>query len=85
MEQKNIEKMNSLKNMLVKHSHKIDLLVGILFIIYAVYGYMNNIEYFWVAGLCGLISIGMAIFKPVKKFDTYMNKKIIVKQKNKDL
>lgn len=84
MEQKKLDKMNNFKDMIVKHSHKLDLIVGIGLITYSVYGYFNDVKYFWVAGLCGLLSFAMALFKPVKKMDTYMNDKIIAKQKRKD-
>jgi hypothetical protein len=84
MEQKNLEKMNALKDIMVKHSHKLDLILGVLLIAYSIYGYINDVKYFWVAGLCGLLSFIMAILKPVKKMDTYMNAKIISKQKPKD-
>jgi heme exporter protein D len=84
MEQKNLDKMNSLKNIMVKHSHKLDLILGVLLIAYSVYGYLNDAKYFWVAGACGLLSFAMAILKPVKKMDTFMNEKIIAKQKTKD-
>jgi hypothetical protein len=81
MDQQKLEKMNGFKNIMVKHSHKIDLIIGLSLLIYAIYGYFNQVEYFWVAGLCGLLSLIMAVFKPVKKFDTYMNEKIITKTK----
>lgn len=84
MEQKDLDKMNKFKDLIVKHSHKLDMIVGVGLIAYSVYGYMTDAKYFWVAGLCGLISFIMAIFKPVKKMDTYMNDKIISKQKRKD-
>lgn len=84
MEQKNLDKMNNLKDVIVKHSHKLDLIIGVALIVYSVYGYFNDVKYFWVAGLCGLLSFVMAILKPVKKMDTYMNDKIISKQKSKD-
>lgn len=84
MNQKNLEKMNSLKDIMVKHSHKLDLILGVLLIAYSIYGYVNDVKYFWVAGACGLLSLAMAILKPVKKMDTYMNAKIISKQKTKD-
>lgn len=84
MEQKNLEKMNNFKNMIVKHSHKLDLIVGVLLIAYSIYGYFNDVKYFWVAGACGLLSFAMAILKPVKKMDAFMNEKIISKQKIKD-
>jgi heme exporter protein D len=85
MDQKNLEKMNNIKNIMVKHSHKLDLILGVLLIAYSIYGYVNDVKYFWVAGACGLLSLAMAILKPVKKMDTYMNAKIISKQKSKDL
>lgn len=84
MEQKNLDKMNSLKNIMVKHSHKLDLILGVFLIAYSIYGYFNDTKYFWVAGVCGLLSLAMAILKPVKKMDTFMNEKIITKQKTKD-
>lgn len=84
MDQRNLEKMNGLKNIMVKHSHKLDLILGILLIAYSVYGYFNDVKYFWVAGACGLLSLAMAILKPVKKMDSYMNERIIAKQKRKD-
>ena len=84
MDQKNLEKMNSLKDIMVKHSHKLDLILGVLLIAYSIYGYINDVKYFLVAGACGLLSLAMAILKPVKKMDTYMNAKIISKQKTKD-
>lgn len=84
MEQKNLEKMNNFKNFMVKHSHKVDLIIGLFLISYAIYGYFYEVKYFWIAGICGLISLALALFKPVKKMDDFMNQKIIAKQKTKD-
>lgn len=79
MSQEKIEKINNVKSFIVKHSHEIDLIVGSGLIIYSIYGYFNNINYFWVAGIFGLLSFVMAYIKPVKLMDKYFNNKIIKK------
>ncbi len=82
MDSKNLNKMNNLKNLLVKNAHKIDLLIGILLIGYGSYRYIYNIEYGVVFIICGIISLALSVFKPVKKMDNYMNNKIINKTKD---
>jgi len=79
MDNKKIEKMNTLKNIIVKHSHKIDLIIGSLLLAYGIYGYYNEIEYSILFVCMGIFSLILAIVKPVKLFDNYMNKKIIKK------
>lgn len=79
MSQEKVEKIQNTKNKIVNNSHKIDLVIGILLIIYSVYGYINNHEYFWIAGIAGIISIVMSVIKPAKLLDNYFNKKIIKK------
>jgi len=79
MEQKKLEKMNTVKNAIVRHSHKIDLLIGTALLIYGIYGYLHDIKYSLLVIFMGIFSLLLAIVKPVKLFDNYMNKKIIKK------
>lgn len=74
-----IVKINKMKQCIVNHSHKIDLAVGSCLIIYSIYCYFNNISYFWIVGIAGIISLVMSFIKPVKLMDRYFNKKIIKK------
>ncbi len=82
MDSKNIEKMNSFKNILVKHSHKLDLLFGLVLIGLGIYKYINDEKFALGFVIAGVISLIFSIWKPVKKMDAYMNKKIIAKQKD---
>jgi hypothetical protein len=79
MSKEKIEKVQSVKNKIVNNSHKIDLIIGISLIIYSIYAYMNSHQYFFVAGIAGIISIVMYIIKPAKLMDNYFQKKIIKK------
>lgn len=74
-----IEKINKMKQFIVSHSHKIDLVIGSCLIIYSIYGYFNNISYYWIVGIAGIISLVMSFIKPVRLMDKYFNKKIIRK------
>lgn len=74
-----LQKMNKLKDFMVKHSHKLDLVLGLLLLTYGIYGFYNNIEYNIFFIIAGSISLVMSVVKPVKLFDNYMNKKIIKK------
>lgn len=80
MDSKNIEKMNKLKNILVKNSHKLDLILGLILIGLGIHKYINNEKFAIALIIVGIISLILYILKPVKKMDDYMNKKIIAKQ-----
>ena len=82
MDSKNIEKMNSFKNILVKNSHKFDLIFGFILIGFGVYKYINNENWAITIIIFGIISLILSVCKPVKKMDEYMSKKIIAKQNN---
>lgn len=81
MDSKNINKMNETKNFIVKNSHKLDLTIGLILLIAGIYKLFYEQDYAILFIIVGLISVIMAIFKPVKKFDNYINQKIIAKQK----
>lgn len=74
-----LKKMNSLKVFLSKHSHKLDYLIAVIFLALGIYKYINNDNLFFVYLIVSVISFAMALWKPVRKFDDYLNKKIIKK------
>lgn len=74
-----VKKLNKMKLFMVNNSHKIDLIVGISLIIYSIYGYMNNKEYYMIAGICGLVSLIFSYIKPVKYMNNKMEEKFIKK------
>lgn len=76
---KKLQKINSLKIFLSNHSHKLDYLIAFIFLGIGIYKYINNDTYFYIYLIVSLVSLVMAIWKPVKKFDNYLNKKIIKK------
>jgi hypothetical protein len=76
---KNLEKANKAKEFLTKNSHKLDLIVGIVLLVYGVYGYITDDKYFYIPLILSLVSFIMVFVKPVKKFDNYINNKIIKK------
>lgn len=79
MDLEKLKKMNKLKDLMVKHSHKLDLVIGLILLAYGIYGHYNNIDYNIFFIIAGSISLIMSVIKPVKLFDNYMNKKIIKK------
>lgn len=74
-----LKKMNSLKVFLSKNSHKLDYLIAVIFLGLGIYKYINNDNLFFVYLIVSVISFTMALWKPVRKFDDYLNKKIIKK------
>lgn len=76
-----MEKAQTLKNFLTKHSHKLDYILGLLFVSYGVYGLLSGGEgYYYLSIIAGVISLLMGFFKPVRKFDNYMQTKIVTKK-----
>ncbi len=76
---KKVEKINKLKNFIVNNSHKVDFFIGFSFLLYGLYGYFYNIEYFWIFIIAAIISLIFSFIKPVKLFNNYLNKRIIKK------
>lgn len=74
-----VEKINKFKDLIVNNSHKIDLVIGLCFFIYGIYGYFYNVKYFWIFIIAGIISFIFSFIKPVKLFNNYLNNKIIKK------